>query len=146
MVRFVHSERDCITNLHAQDTNFCSVCPRQDVAPLCSVSAPACFENLFDVPKGYISDPPWLVNLLHTLKLSCVFNGLERSCMAGSSRNWVVDYQGVPSQEAFLKALSVDSKILNMASEVHRKVELTLQPYAPLDISVQWWGTFVQHS
>ena len=80
------------------------------MTPLCSVGAPTCLESLFDVPKGCISDPPLLVNLLHALNLSSVFDEFKRNCLADPPRNWIVDYQCVLNQNAFLKTLSVDSK------------------------------------
>jgi hypothetical protein len=44
-----------------------------------------------------------------------------------------------PDQRAFLKALSVDNKVCNMGRELHEKVKITLQPFAPFDIPVDWW-------
>ena len=91
-IRFAHSEWGYILNLRAQVISFRSVCSRQDVTPLFSVRAPACLENLFDVQKGHISDPPLLFDLLHALKLSCVSSEFKSNCIADSSRSWVVDY------------------------------------------------------
>ena len=46
----------------------------------------------------------------------------------------------VPDQRAFLKALSVDNKVCNMGLELHEKVKITLQPFAPFDIPNVWWN------
>ena len=43
------------------------------------------------------------------------------------------------SQKALLQALSVDSKVHSIGLEMHEKVKITLQPFAPFDIPVQWW-------
>ena len=86
-IGLAHSELQCILSSHANVTNYRFVCPRQDETPLCSVGAPACSENLFDVPKANISDPPLLVILLHAPRFSSVYNEFERTLMAESSRN-----------------------------------------------------------
>ena len=69
LIRFAHSEREYLLSLHASVTNFRGVCPRQDNTTLCSINAPLCTENLFDVPNGNFSDPPLLVNLFDALNL-----------------------------------------------------------------------------
>ena len=89
LIRFAHSEIDNLLDLHATVTN--NVSPRQDCTPLESVNAEHS-SNLFDVPRGGISDPPILVTLLHALKLSGSFRGFGKDCLGDPSRSWLVEY------------------------------------------------------
>ena len=103
-------------------------------------------DNLFEVPRGGLSDPPILVTLLHALKLSGSCSDLREVCLCDPSIAWLVDYPGVcfpPAfksfQSAVLHALSVQYKVPNLYIEFHKKVKVTLQPIAPFDIPTQWW-------
>ena len=41
-------------------------------------------------------------------------------------------------QSFAVQTLSIDCKVSNLASELHEKVKITLQPFAPFDIPNQW--------
>ena len=94
LFRFAHSQREYLLSLHARVTNYRSVDPRQDNITLCSINAPLCPDNLFDIPKGGISDTPILVSLLHALNFSGPFSSFKQSCSNDPARNWIVQGTG----------------------------------------------------
>ena len=145
LIRFAHSEREYLLQLHSDILRISAVSPRQDCTPLVSANA-SDFVNLFELPRGGLSDPPILATLLHALKLTGSFSDFREDCLCDPSRVWLVDYPGVcfpPAfksfQSAALHALSLQYKVPNLYFEFHRKVKVTLQPFAPFDIPNFWW-------
>ena len=70
----------------------------------------------------------------------------KENCRNDLSRSWILDYPAVSFPRAFksfqsaaLSALSVENKVSSLAVEMHEKVKITLQPFAPFDIPFFWW-------
>ena len=152
MIRFAHSERDYLLKLHSDHvTRIRQVPPREDEVPLRSVDTPNLHNNLInliDVPFGGISDPPILVNLIHAINLSGPFSQFRVHCGSDSTRKWLVSYPIVPFpahlktlQSAALSALSVDCKVPSLADELHKKLKVTFDHFAPYEMPVAsiWW-------
>ena len=148
MIRFAHSEREYLLHLHAENSNWRVIPPREDCTPCSSINSPACKSNAFDIPFGGIPDPPILVNLLHALKLIGPFSQFRANCSTDPSRSWMVRFPAVgfpPAlkslQSASMSALSVDCRVLSLSDELHNKLKVTLQPFAPFDMPTAaiWW-------
>ena len=148
MIRFANSEREYLLQLHAENSNWRAIPPREDCTPCSSVNAPACKSNACDIPFGGIPDPPILVNLLHALKLTGPFSQFRANCSADPSRSWMVRFPAVDFPPAFkslqsasMSALSVDCRVLSLADELHNKLKVTLQPFAPfvMPSAAIWW-------
>ena len=147
MIRFAHSERDYLIELHS---NLCEqqlASARNDPRPLASIDAPANVDNLMNVPNGGISETPILVTLLHAIHLSGPFASFKENCRIDPSRNWLPDYPTTPFpqkfkslQSASLDAFSSEFKVSSLSAELHEKVKVTFMPLAPFNIQINWFS------
>ena len=67
--RFAESESDNLLQLHAKVTDIRSVCPRVDNTTLSSIPSPAYGSNMYDLPSGGLSDPPFFAKLFNATEL-----------------------------------------------------------------------------